>query len=69
MAPAKVPRDIIVQLNQEMLKALQLPDIKERMASLGADIVGSSVETTARFFTAEVAKYTKVARDAKIQAE
>ena len=40
-APIKVPRDIIVRLNQEMLKALQLPDIKERMASLGADIVGA----------------------------
>ncbi|HTE14063.1 MAG TPA: tripartite tricarboxylate transporter substrate binding protein [Burkholderiales bacterium] len=69
VAPAKVPREIIVRLNQEMLKALQLPDIKERMASLGADIVGSSVETTIKFFNAEVAKYTKVAREAKIQTE
>ena len=69
VAPAKVPREIITRLNQEMLKALQLPDIKERMASLGADIVGSSVETTVKFFASEVAKYTKVAREAKILAE
>jgi tripartite-type tricarboxylate transporter receptor subunit TctC len=69
VAPAKVPREIVARLNQEMLKALQLPDIKERMASLGADIVGSSVETTAKFFTSEVAKYTKVAREANIHAE
>ena len=69
VAPAKVPREIIARLNQEMLKALQLPDIKERMASLGADIVGSSVEATAKFFTSEVAKYTRVAREAKITAE
>ena len=69
VAPAKVPREIITRLNQEMLKALQLPDIKERMASLGADIVGSSVDASAKFFASEVAKYTKVAREAKIQAE
>jgi len=69
VAPAKVPREIIVRLNQEMLKALQLPDIKERMASLGADIVGSSVEATAKFFASEVAKYTKVAQDANIRTE
>ena len=69
VAPARVPREIVARLNHEMLKALQLPDIKERMASLGADIVGSSVEATAAFFTAEVAKYTKVAREAKIQTE
>ncbi len=69
VAPAKVPREIIARLNQEMLKALQLPDIKERMASLGADIVGSSVEATTKFFASEVAKYTRVAREAKIQAD
>ena len=69
VAPAKVPRDIVMRLNQEMLKALQLPDIKERMATLGADIVGSSVEVTAKFFASEVTKYTRVAREAKIQAE
>ena len=69
VAPAKVPREIVAKLNQEMLKALQLPDIKERMASLGADIVGTSVEVTAKFFASEVAKYTQVAREAKIQAE
>jgi tripartite-type tricarboxylate transporter receptor subunit TctC len=69
VAPAKVPREIIVRLNQEMLKALQLPDIKERMALLGADIVGSSVEATAKFFASEVAKYTKVAQDANIRTE
>ena len=69
VAPAKVPRDIIVRLNQEMLKALQLQDIKERMASLGADIAGTSVEATAKFFASEVAKYTKVAQEANIRAD
>jgi tripartite-type tricarboxylate transporter receptor subunit TctC len=69
VAPAKVPRDIVVRLNQEMLKALQLPDIKERMASLGADIVGSSLDATAKFFASEVAKYTQVAKDANIRAD
>jgi tripartite-type tricarboxylate transporter receptor subunit TctC len=69
VAQAKVPREIVQRLNQEMLKALQLPDIKERMASLGADIVGSSVEATVSFFASEVAKYTRVARVANIQAE
>ncbi len=69
VAPAKVPREIVARLNQEMLKALQLPDIKERMAALGADIVVSSVEATAKFFAAEVVKYTRVAREANIQAD
>ena len=69
VAPAKTPREIIVKLSQEMLKALAAPDVKERLASLGADIVASSPEQTAAIFKADVAKYTKVARAAKIQAE
>jgi len=69
VAPARTPREIIVRLNQEMLKALALPDIKERMASLGADVVGTSPEETAAFFKTEIAKFTKVAEAAHISAD
>jgi tripartite-type tricarboxylate transporter receptor subunit TctC len=68
-APAKVSREIIVKLNQEMLKALAAPDVKERLASLGADIVATSPEETATIFRNDIAKYTKVAKAAKIQAD
>jgi len=47
VAPVKTPHEIVVRLNQEMLKALALPDVKERMASLGADVVGTSPEARA----------------------
>jgi len=56
-------------LNQEMLKALAAPDVKERLASLGADIVATSPEETAAIFKADIAKYSKVAQAAKIQAD
>ena len=69
VAPSKTPRDIVVKLNQEMLKALALPDIKERMASLGAEIVGTSPEQTAMVFKSDLAKYTKVAKEAGIRAD
>ncbi len=69
VAPVKTPREIVVKLNQEMLKALALPDIKERMATLGAQIVGSSPEQTAAIFKADLAKYTRVAKEAGIRAE
>jgi tripartite-type tricarboxylate transporter receptor subunit TctC len=67
--PAKTPRDIVIRLNQEMLKALALPDVKERLAGLGADIVATSPDETAAFFKTELAKYTRVAKESRIQAE
>jgi len=69
VAPAKTPREIVVKLNQEMLKALALPDVKERLASLGADIVATSPEETSAFFKSELAKYTKVAKAANIRTD
>ena len=69
VVPAKTPRDIVVKLNQEILKALALPDVKERLATLGADIVGTSPEQTAAIFKADLAKYAKVAKEAGIRAE
>jgi tripartite-type tricarboxylate transporter receptor subunit TctC len=69
MVPAKTPREIVVKLNQAMLQALALPDVKERLASLGADIVASSPEQTAAFFKSELEKYTKVARATGIKGE
>jgi tripartite-type tricarboxylate transporter receptor subunit TctC len=69
VAPARTPREIIVKLNQEILHALADPVVKERLASLGADIVASSPEQTAAIFKADLAKYTKVARAAGIRVD
>ena len=69
VVPAKTPREIVLRLSQETLKALALPDVKERLAAVGADIVGTSPEETAAFFKTEIAKFTKVAQAANIHAE
>jgi tripartite-type tricarboxylate transporter receptor subunit TctC len=68
-APAKTPREIVARLNQEMLKALADTAVKERLASLGADIVASSPEQTAAIFKADLEKYTKVAKAAGIKID
>jgi tripartite-type tricarboxylate transporter receptor subunit TctC len=69
MVPAKTPREIVLKLNQAMLQALASPEIKQRLASLGAEIVASSPEQTAAFFKTELAKYTKVAKTAGIRGD
>ena len=69
MVPAKTSREIIVKLNQAMLQALAAPDIRERLHSLGAEIVATSPEQTAQYFKSELEKYTKVAQVARIRGE
>ncbi|MGH6785051.1 MAG: tripartite tricarboxylate transporter substrate binding protein, partial [Sphingomicrobium sp.] len=69
VVPAKTPREIVAKLSQEMLKALAAPDVKERLASVGADIVATSPEATAAIFRTDIEKYAKVAKAAGIRAD
>ena len=69
VVPTKTPREIVLKLNQEILKALADPEVKERLALLGADIVASSPEQTAAIFKADLEKYSKVAQAANIKAD
>jgi tripartite-type tricarboxylate transporter receptor subunit TctC len=69
VAPVKTPRDIVQRLNQEMVKALAIPEVKEKLAALGADVVATTPEETAAIFKADLAKFTRVAHAANIRAE
>ena len=55
MVPAKTPRDIVNRLNAEVLKALALPEVKERFVQLGADAWTLSPEQFDAYIRAEVA--------------
>ena len=69
LAPAQTPRDIVNRLHGEMVRILQQPDIKERLAGDGADPVGNTPEQFARFIQSELVKWEKVARNAGIKQE
>ena len=54
MVPAKTPREIVARLNAEVLKALALPEVKERFQQLGADAWTMSPEQFDGYIKAEV---------------
>ena len=69
MAPAGMPKDIVMQLNRMVAGIVMLPDIKERLAALGIEAVADSPEECDAFLRAEMAKWSKVIRDAGLKAE
>jgi len=70
MAPAGTPRPIVEHLNAEVNKVVSDPQIvKERLNTVGLEAVGSTPEQLLEVMKAELAKYTKVARDANIKPE
>jgi len=65
-APANTPRPIIDKLHDETQKALNMPEIQERLAKLGVEPHPLSVDEFARFFRDDVAATVKLAKDANI---
>jgi len=66
---AKTPRSIVTKLNKEIVRILQLPDVKDKMASDGADAVGNTPEEFNAHIRAEVVKYGKLVKQVGLKAE
>jgi tripartite-type tricarboxylate transporter receptor subunit TctC len=69
LVPAGTPPDIVALLHREAAKILAQPDMKERLATLGYDVVASTPEEFARRIKAEIAMWAKVIRAANIKPE
>jgi tripartite-type tricarboxylate transporter receptor subunit TctC len=67
LLPAGAPRPIVDLLHREILKALALADVRERLAKLGFDPIGSTPDEFGAWIKVEVAKWAKVMREANIK--
>ena len=69
LVPAGTPKDVIAKLNAEILRVLALPDVKQRLAAEGAEPMGNTPELFAEQIKKDLARWTKVARDAKVKVD
>ena len=69
VAPAGTPQLIIKLLHADFVQALQLPDVRERLTGLGADLIGSSPDYLAQFIKSEIAKWTKMIEFSKAKID
>lgn len=69
LAPAGTPKSIIDRMYAESAKVLARADVKERISGMGFDILASTPDALAAQINAEVAKWSKVVRDAGIRVE
>ena len=69
VAPAAVAKDIITRLNSELVRILATPDVKERITSLGAEVVPTTPEGMDKFNNAQIALWAKVVKASGARAE
>jgi len=65
-APVGTPREIVERLQRETAKALNAPEVRERLTGLGGEIVASTPEEFAAKFRADLAMFARIIREAKI---
>jgi tripartite-type tricarboxylate transporter receptor subunit TctC len=67
--PKNLPADISDKLQSDIAKVLALPDVKQRLNTLGFDPIGTGGAQFASYIRDEMATYEKIIRDAKIKVE
>jgi len=67
--PAATQRDLINRIYGDVSKVLQQADFRDRISSMGADVIGSTPDQFGAFMKSESAKWGKVIREANIKAE
>lgn len=68
-APAGTPKAIVAVLNREIRPVLQLPDLRAKLDGIGIEVAGSTPEALGAEVASEIARWTKVIKDANIKQE
>lgn len=69
LAPAGTPQPVITRLHDEVVRALNTPDMRAKFASQGFEAAGTTPAEFGAYIKSEIAKWGKVIRDAGIRAE
>jgi len=69
LAPAGTPKPVVAKLNAAALKALQTREIQEALIRQGMDPTGSTPGEADAYLRSEIAKWTRVVREAGIRAD
>ncbi len=69
VGPARIPRDIVERLNAEVVNALKLSDVRERLAAQGVEAQPTTPDEFARLIVSDVERWAKVIKRAGVKIE
>ncbi|MEO8304524.1 MAG: tripartite tricarboxylate transporter substrate binding protein [Betaproteobacteria bacterium] len=69
VGPAGMPPDVVRRLNEAFNRVMAMPAVREKLLGGGLDPVGGTPEQFGRFIGAEIAQWTKIAKDVGAKAE
>ena len=67
LAPANTPAAIVNRLNRDLVRGLNRPEVKERFLNTGAEVAGGTPEEFSAKIKSDVAKFSRLVKDARIK--
>ena len=69
VGPAGMPVDVVTRLHREIVRAINLPDIKEKVAAQGNFVIGDTPEQFSAYIRAESEKWARVVKQGNIRID
>ena len=69
LGPAKMAPDVVARINRDVNAAMAMPDVKERLAGVGAEDGGGTPQQFADFMRAERIKWARVVKEANVKVD
>jgi len=69
LAPAQTPRAIVHQINKEVARILEIPEVRERLLGVDFNILTSTPEEYDKMLRSDIATFTRVAKEAGLRTK
>ncbi len=69
VVPARTPQPVIARLNREFNKLLQAPDMRERLMTLGSEVIGGEPKQLTEYMRIEIPRWAKVIKESGAKAD
>jgi tripartite-type tricarboxylate transporter receptor subunit TctC len=69
VVPAKTPKPVVAKLNQAIIKAVKMPDVKQKIEQLGSDVAGTSAEEFAKIIRQDRERWEPIIKASGFKAE
>jgi tripartite-type tricarboxylate transporter receptor subunit TctC len=69
VGPAGIPRDVLARLNREIVRAVNAPDVKEKVIAQGNFVIGDTPEQFGAYIRSEYDKWARVVKQANIKLD
>jgi len=69
VAPVATPREVIVRLNREVNRVIELPDVRQRLVNQGGEVLGGTPEEFGAFMRSEIERWSKIIKQLNIRVE